>query len=84
VRREPEDTLRRFTSGFGETPARPREVVVPQAYPAEPHGSAAPPAPPAAEAPSAAPGPSSANDTDLDIEDDVIRELARSLRPQRK
>ena len=81
MRRGPEDTLRRFTNGFGETPARPREVVVPQAYPAEPHASAPQPAPAAAEAPSAAPAPPSANDTDLDIEDDVIRELARSLRP---
>ena len=76
-----EDTVRRFTNGFGEAPSRPREVVVPQAYPAEPPAPAAQPVPPAAEASSPAPGPSGANDTDLDIEDDVIRELARSLRP---
>jgi CYTH domain-containing protein len=69
-----EEPPRRLASPY-EAPPRPREVVVPP--PAENNPSA----PNAAEAPAPAPEPAAASDPDLDIEDDVIRELARSLRP---
>ena len=76
ARRAPgnDDAVRRISPAFGE--ARPREVVVPP--PAEPQqpGPAA-----AGEPPSPAAEPAGSNESDLDIEDDVIRELARSLRP---
>jgi CYTH domain-containing protein len=68
-----EDSLRRLSNTFGEAPARPREVIVPP--PTADEAAAPQPAPTAAEA------PASENDPELDIEDDVIRELARSLRP---
>jgi CYTH domain-containing protein len=73
-----EDAVRRLAPAFGE--ARPREVVVsPPAEPPSPAAQAAAGA--GGEAPQPAAEPAGAADADLDIEDDVIRELARSLRP---
>jgi CYTH domain-containing protein len=72
---------RRTSNTSAETPARAREVPTPPSAPAESSSAAAGPVPlsggagpPVAEA-------ASGGDADLDIEDDVIRELARSLRP---
>jgi CYTH domain-containing protein len=76
-----DETRRRASSAAGETPARPREVAAQTGAPAD----SARPAP--GSVPSSAGGgppaaePASGGDADLDIEDDVIRELARSLRP---
>ncbi|HEY8381780.1 MAG TPA: hypothetical protein VIL09_06495 [Microvirga sp.] len=86
--RRPEsgDALRRLSSTFGAAPARPAQAANPAtAQPAAP--AAAPPvADPAPAAAAPAPGapqaPAPATDTELDVEDEVIRELARSLRPR--
>jgi CYTH domain-containing protein len=94
------DTLRRLSATFGApvSPLSPRETdtsPVALAAGSGPTNPASPAAPaegdqtasadagePATPTPSAPPAEESA--PNLDIEDDVIRELARSLRPQRK
>jgi CYTH domain-containing protein len=76
-----DDQPRRLSSALGDAPSRPREVVVPAPVPVEHHAASQPPAPTPAEAPGPAPEAAPASEPDLDIEDDVIRELARSLRP---
>ena len=73
-----EDSPRRASS-FAETPSRPREVVASAPTPAETQAATQLPGPNSAEA--SAPEAATVSDPDLDIEDDVIRELARSLRP---
>ena len=79
------EALRRFSANFGAPIAPVRETeTAPAALaartPAEP---AEPPAQPAPEPAASAESGANAN-PNLEIEDDVIRELARSLRPSRK
>jgi hypothetical protein len=79
------EALRRFSANFGapiapvrETETAPAALAAPT--PAEPAETPAPPAPePAAPSESG-----TGENPNLEIEDDVIRELARSLRPNRK
>jgi CYTH domain-containing protein len=76
-----DEARRRSSNASGETPSRPREVARPSAPADAPPGAPAPVPVSGGAGPSPATEPASGGDADLDIEDDVIRELARSLRP---